>query len=65
MPPNEIRIAIRSERLRAIFRQLPIGLAVNLVNAALTAIVLSMIGAQPFPLVWLSLVALITAGRWT
>jgi signal transduction histidine kinase len=65
VPPNEIWIAIRSEQLRAVFRQLPIGLSVNLVNAALTAIVLSMIGAQPFPLVWLSLVALITAGRWT
>jgi signal transduction histidine kinase len=64
VPPNEIWIAIRSEQLRAVFRQLPIGLSVNLVNAALTAIVLSMIGAQPFPLVWLSLVALITAGRW-
>ena len=64
MPPNEILIAIRTEQLRAVFRQLPISLAVNLVNAALTAIVLSMIGARPFPLVWFSLVALITAGRW-
>jgi signal transduction histidine kinase len=64
VPPNEIWIAIRTEQLRAVFRQLPIGLAVNLVNAALTASVLSMMGAQPVPLVWFSLVALITAGRW-
>jgi signal transduction histidine kinase/CheY-like chemotaxis protein len=64
VPVNEISIAIRTEQLRAVFRQLPISLAVNLVNAALTAIVLSTIGARPFPLVWFSLVALVTAGRW-
>jgi signal transduction histidine kinase/CheY-like chemotaxis protein len=63
VPPNGISIAIRTEQLRAVFRQLPISLAVNLVNAALTAIVLSTIGAQVFPLVWFFLVALITAGR--
>jgi len=61
---NEISIAIRTEQLRAVFRQLPISLAVNLVNAALTAIVLSTIETRPFPLVWFSLVALVTAGRW-
>jgi len=64
VPPNEISIAIRTEQLRAVFRQLPISLGVNLVNAALTATVLSTIGARPFPLVWFSLVALITAVRW-
>ena len=63
MPPTEISIAIRTEQLHAVFRQLPISLAVNLVNAALTAIVLSATGAQPFPVVWFSLVALVTAGR--
>jgi len=63
VPANEISIAIRTEQLRAVFRQLPISLAVNLVNAALSAIVLSTIGAQPAPLVWFSLVALVTAGR--
>jgi signal transduction histidine kinase len=64
VPPNEISTDIRTEQLRVVFRQLPISLAVNLVNAALTAIVLSTIGTQPFPLVWFSLVALVTAGRW-
>ncbi len=64
MPANEISTAIHTEQLRAVFRQMPISLAVNLVNAGLTAIVLSTIGAQPFPLVWFSLVALATAGRW-
>jgi signal transduction histidine kinase len=64
VPINEIPIAIRTEQLSAVFRQLPIGLAVNLVNAALTAIVLSGFGGRLFPAVWLSVVALITAARW-
>jgi signal transduction histidine kinase len=64
VPANEISIAIRTEQLRAVFRQLPISFVVNLVNAALTAIVLSTIGSRPFPLVWFSLVALVTAARW-
>ena len=63
MPTDEIAISIRSEQLRAVFRQLPISLAVNLVNAALTAIVLSTIGSRPFPLIWFSFIALVTAGR--
>ena len=44
MPANEISTAIRTEQLRVVFRQLPIALVVNLVNAALTAVVLSTIG---------------------
>ena len=64
MASNEISIAIHTEQLRAVFRQLPISFAVNLVNAALTAIVLSTIGTQPAPLVWFSLVALVTGVRW-
>ena len=63
MPTDEISIAIRTEQLRAVFRQLPISLAVNLVNAALTAIVLSTIGTRPFPLIWFCIVALVTAAR--
>jgi signal transduction histidine kinase len=61
---NEISIAIHTEQLRAVFRQLPISFAVNLVNAALTAIVLSMIGTQQAPLTWFCFVALVTAVRW-
>jgi signal transduction histidine kinase len=64
VPANEISIAVRTEQLRAVFRQLPISFAVNLVNAALTAIVLSTIGAPRASLVWFSLVALVTAVRW-
>jgi signal transduction histidine kinase len=61
---NEISIAIHAEQLRAVFRQLPISFAVNLLNAALTAIVLSTIGTQPAPLIWFCLVALATTVRW-
>jgi len=63
VPTEEISIAIRTEQLRAVFRQLPISLAVNLVNAALTTIVLLTIGTRPLPLIWFSFVAVVTAGR--
>jgi signal transduction histidine kinase len=62
---NEISIAIHTEQLHAVFRQLPISFAVNLVNAAVTAIVLSTIGPQQGPLTWFSVVALVTGVRWT
>src|SRR5262249_24485762 len=61
---HEISIAIHTEQLRAVFRQLPIALVVNLVNAALTAIVLSTIGTQAALVIWFCLVALVTAVRW-
>ena len=61
---HEISIAIHTEQLRAVFRQLPIALVVNLVNAALTAVVLSTIGTQATLLIWFCLVALVTAVRW-
>jgi signal transduction histidine kinase/CheY-like chemotaxis protein len=61
---KEISTAIRTEQLRAVFQQMPIALAVNLVNAALTAVVLFQIAARLLPLMWFSSVALVTAGRW-
>jgi len=65
VPTNEISIATRAEQLRAVFRQLPISLVVNLVNAALTTAVIAPIAAAPSsPIIWLFLVAVITAGRW-
>ena len=64
MASNEISIVIHTEQLRAVFRQLPIALVVNLVNAGLTAIVLSTIGTQAALLIWFCLVALVTAVRW-
>lgn len=65
MPAGEISTAIHSEQVRAVFRQMPIALAVNLVNAALTLIVLSPIAAaSALPAIWFSAVVLVTAGRW-
>jgi signal transduction histidine kinase len=66
VPAGEISTAIHSEQVRAVFRQMPIALAVNLVNAALTLIVLSPIAAagSALPAIWFSAVALVTAGRW-
>ena len=64
MPDTEISTAIHTEQVRTVFRQMPIGLAVNLVNAALTAAVLTRIAASSLPVVWFSIVALVTAGRW-
>jgi signal transduction histidine kinase/CheY-like chemotaxis protein len=61
--PNGISIAVRTEQLRAVFRQMPIGLAVNLVNAALTAVVIVPIAASSCPIVWFFLVAVVSVGR--
>jgi signal transduction histidine kinase/CheY-like chemotaxis protein len=62
--PDEISNAIHTEQLRAVFRQMPIGLAVNLLNGALTTIVLSPIAERPLPAVWFALIVLVTTGRW-
>ena len=65
MPAGRISTAIRSEQLGAVFRQMPIALAVNLVNAALTtAVLLPITTARPLPLIWFLVVVLVTTGRW-
>jgi signal transduction histidine kinase/CheY-like chemotaxis protein len=64
VPAKVVSAAVRAQQLRAIFRQLPIALAVNLVNAALAVIVLEPISARLLPLVWFLAVVLVTAGRW-
>jgi signal transduction histidine kinase/CheY-like chemotaxis protein len=55
---------VRGEQVGVVFRQMPIALAVNMVNAALTAIVLTPLAAGPMPLAWAGAVGLVTAGRW-
>ncbi len=45
------------------FRQMPVALAVNLVNAALVAIVLTPMTVQLWPFIWFGVVAAVTAGR--
>ncbi|MBV9290656.1 MAG: response regulator [Hyphomicrobiales bacterium] len=56
--------AVHAEQVRSLFKQMPIALAVNFVNAALVAIVLWPLAARPFPLPWLVSVMLVTIGRW-
>ena len=60
-PSAEIYI----EQVSALFRQMPIALAVNTVNATITAAVLHelLAIALPLPLGWLGVVLLVTSGR--
>jgi signal transduction histidine kinase len=62
--PDKILREIRAAQVSTVFRQMPIALAVNAVNAAITAVVLQQLGPSVLPLAWVSLVALVTAGRW-
>jgi hypothetical protein len=62
-PADDVTSAVYAEQVGAVFRQLPIAIAVNLVNAGLTAAVLAPMAAQPFLLPWLLLVTLVTIGR--
>ena len=48
---------------RALYRQIPIALSVNFVNAALVAIVLTPLATRPFPLPWFVSVMLVTIGQ--
>jgi signal transduction histidine kinase len=60
--------AIYTEQVDTVFRQMPIALAVNIVNAGLTAVALVPFASQPLPLPWLASVLLVTMGRlalWT
>jgi signal transduction histidine kinase len=62
--PDEVREGIRAAQVSAIFRQMPIALAVNAVNAIITFIVLQQLIDLARPLVWVCVVALVTSGRW-
>ena len=64
MPTTQIALAIGSEQLRAVFRQLPISLVVNPANAALTTVVIAATAASSAPVIWFFVVAVVTAGRW-
>ncbi len=64
VPANQVLRDVRAAQVSAVFRQMPIALAVNLLNAAITVIVLQRLAAVMVPFTWLCLVALVTAGRW-
>jgi signal transduction histidine kinase len=62
-PADEVLREIRAAQVSSVFRQMPIALAVNAVNAALTAIVLQRLAGVILPFGWLCAVVLVTAGR--
>jgi signal transduction histidine kinase len=62
--PDEVREGIRAAQVSAVFRQMPIALAVNAVNAIITFIVLQQLIDLARPLAWVCVVALVTSGRW-
>jgi signal transduction histidine kinase len=55
--------AVYAEQVRSLFRQMPVALSVNAVNAALVAIVLTPLATRPLPLPWFVSVVVVTIGR--
>src|SRR5579872_557115 len=60
---SEVTSAVYAEQVRGLFRQMPTALCVNLVNAALLAIVLAPLATRPLLLAWFASVTLVTIGR--
>jgi len=63
VPASEALRDIRAAQLKALFRQMPIALAVNVVNAAITTIVLQRFVLWTIPFAWFCIVSLVTLGR--
>jgi signal transduction histidine kinase len=53
----------RALQLNTVFRQMPIALAVNVLNAAVTAIALQSLAGVRFPLAWFCVVLMVTVAR--
>lgn len=64
-PADGVADAVYAEQVRAVFRQIPIALAVNFVNAALTVVALAPLATRPLPLPWFAAVTAVTIGRGT
>jgi hypothetical protein len=62
-PAESVISAIYAEQVGTVFRQMPIALAANFVNAALTAIVLAPLATRPIPLPLFVATTLATIGR--
>lgn len=62
-PAQSVAAAVHAEEVGAVFRQMPIALAVNLVNAALTTAVLAPLAARAWLLPWLMVMVAVTTGR--
>jgi signal transduction histidine kinase len=65
VPVDGITQDVRAAQITTLFRQMPMALAVNVVNAVITAIVVNRLASTiVLPLAWCCTVFLITAGRW-
>jgi signal transduction histidine kinase/CheY-like chemotaxis protein len=62
-PSENIAVAVYAEQVATVYRQMPIAIGANFVNAALTAAVLTPIAARPVPLLWFGAVLLVSASR--
>src|SRR3984957_4362609 len=60
---TDVTSAVYTEQVRSLFRQIPIALLVNLVNAALVAIVLTPLATRPLLPPWFVTVVLVTIAR--
>jgi signal transduction histidine kinase/CheY-like chemotaxis protein len=60
---DDVTNAVYAEQVRSLFRQIPIALSVNFVNAALVAIVLTPLATRPLVLPWFASVMAVTIGR--
>jgi signal transduction histidine kinase len=61
---DKIAYAVYVEQVATVFRQMPIALAVHLVNATLVASVLTPIASRPLPPLWFVALVLVTFARW-
>src|SRR5689334_1598501 len=61
---EEVLERLHAAQVSGVFRQMPIALAVNAVNAIMTFIVLQQFAGLVLPLAWLGVVLLVTSGRW-
>jgi signal transduction histidine kinase/ActR/RegA family two-component response regulator len=64
-PEDDVTGAVYDEQVRSLFRQIPIALSVNIVNAALVAIVLAPLATRPLLLPWFVSVTVVSIGRGT
>lgn len=62
-PADDLLRDVRAEQLSTLFRQMPIAVAVNAINAAITAIVLERLADLAWPVVWFCAILLVTAAR--
>ena len=60
---TDVSRAVYAEQVRSLFRQMPIALSVNFVNAALATIVLTPLATRPLLLPWFVSVTLVTIAR--